>query len=71
MGLKLFGDPRASRQGTEVKVEAVWLLYLIENYCAIYAHSAQKLEYNFLKNLKHCLKEDLKGRLKIESELEQ
>ncbi len=29
MGLKLFGDPRASRQGTKAVPELVWLLYLV------------------------------------------
>lgn len=59
MGLKVFGDPRASRLGVSLDPSIIWLLYFLENYCRLYTNSLDKVEHNFLKNLRECLKVDL------------
>ena len=61
MGLKLFGDPRACRQG-EKPCDSVWFFYLLLNYAQRFKGAEDKLEFNFLTNLTECLYEDLKNQ---------
>ena len=59
MGLKVFGDPRANREGKTVQHGSIWLLHLLENYSRLYVNTDDRLEFAFLTNLEDCVREDL------------
>lgn len=71
MGLKVFGDPRANREGKAVQQGSIWLLHLLENYSRLYANTDDRLEFSFLSNLKNCAREDLMAILSSEESEKQ